>query len=478
MTNQGGLLYGPELPGDDRGQELLSKQPRIEAESSQFVSTESLRRRLDWFNRLRWGAAASILVCVMVAGKILDYELPLRLLFMTVGVLAVLNLLYVLRNRKQKPDNFRAEIRLVKLQMLGDLVVLTVILNLTGGIENPFLYLYVIHVFIASLLFKGREVWHITFLAIGLFTTEVLLEYAGVLPHVPLGRAVTGEKELAYLVAVLASFWTIMAVSTLMGQTFMRHNRAIKDELVERQKELIEADRAKIDFFRFVTHEVKSPVNTAQSAVETALELGREQMSAPVQDMLQRGVKRLEQATGIVKDLADLTRGGMMRAENLRSVNLVEHVRRAVETQLELAAQRGIRFETDLPDRPVTLMANESMLDKVVVNLISNAVRYNKDNGMVFVTVTREGRGRTSQAVLSVADQGIGISPEDQEKIFEEFYRSSEAQKVSNLGTGLGLSIVRKFVESMKGEISLTSQLGEGSCFRVSLPLNAEAEEK
>ena len=451
---------------------MLSKPPRIEPESSQFVSTESLRRRLDWFNHLRWAAIAGILGCVLAAGAWLGFQLPLRPLFFTVGLLVVLNLLYVVRNRRLPPRDIRAEIRLVKLQMLGDLLVLTVLLNLTGGVENPFLYLYVIHVIIASLLFKGHEVWQIAWLAIGLFTTMVLLEYAHLLPHHHLLSASDLTHELPFLLATLGSFWLVMLVSALMGQTIMRHNRAIKDELVERQKALIEADRSKVDFFRFVTHEVKSPISTAQSAVETALELGGSQMSESVEDMLQRGVRRLEQAVGMVNDLADLTRGGMLKPEHLKQVDLVEMVQRAVEGQSELAARRGVHFQLDLPEQPVMMTVNESMLDKILVNLVSNAVRYNKDDGLVTVKVQTQPGGRV---ILTVADQGIGIAPEDQERIFEEFYRSPEAQKVSNLGTGLGLSIVHKFVEGLAGTIGLVSKPGRGTTFTVNLPKNAEA---
>ncbi len=455
---------------------MLSKPPRIEPESSHFVSTASLRVRLDWFNRLRWGALAGIIGCALAAGAGLGFELPFKQLVLVVGVLGVLNLLYVLRNRRLPPVNFKSEIRLVKLQMLGDLLALTAVLNLTGGVENPFLYLYVIHVIIASLLFKGREVWQIAWLAIGLFTAMVLLEYAHILPHHHLLSASDLTHEQPFLAATLGSFWLVMLFSAYMGQSIMRHNRAIKDELVERQSALIEADRAKVDFFRFVTHEVKSPVSTAQSAVETALELGGGQMSPAVEDMLQRGVRRLEQAVGMVNDLADLTRGGMMKPENLRQVDLVALVNRVVDNQADLSARRGIHFKLELPSEPVLMMVNESMLDKVVMNLVSNAVRYNKDKGQVTVTLTRSSGPEGSQAQLAVADQGIGIAPDEQERIFEEFYRSPAAQKVSNLGTGLGLSIVRKFVNGMGGAIALDSKPGEGSRFSVTLPVVSEGE--
>jgi len=445
---------------------LLNEQPTIPRESSQFASTESLRIRLDWFNKLRWGAIVGILAGILAAGGLLDYPLPLRPLLVTVGILVVLNLLYVVRNRRVAPENIRGEIRLVKLQMLGDLVVLTALLNLTGGIENPFFYLYVIHVIIASLLFKGREIYQIAWLAIILFTVEVLCEYTGVLPHHHLLNASEMTHELPFILATLASFWLVLLFSAYMGASIMKHNRAIKDELVQRQAELVAADQAKTDFFRFVTHEVKSPVSTAQSAVETALELGGETMEPPVRDLLQRGVKRLEQATEMVKNLADLTRGDMPRPGNMRLVDLVELARYVAGSHRDLADRRGITIDLQLPDRPVELETNSSMLEKIAANLVSNAVRYSRDEGKVTITVAVQGDG----VRLEVADEGIGIDPEDRERIFEEFYRSRQAQQVTALGTGLGLSIVRKFVERLGGTIDLWSVPGKGSRFTVVLP--------
>ena len=445
---------------------MLNELNQIAQESSQFVSAESLRVRLDWFNKLRWWAVGGILAVILAGGVWLDYVVPLQPLLVTVGVLIVLNILYVVRNFRVAPGSIGDEIRLVKLQMLGDLVVLTVLLNLTGGIENPFFYLYVIHVIIASLLFKGREIYQIAGLAIVLFTVEVMCEYFALLPHHHLLSASEMTHELPFILATLASFWLVLLFSAYMGASIMKHNRSIKDELVERQAELVSADKAKTDFFRYVTHEVKSPVSTAQSAVETALELGGAQMTPAVEDMLQRGVRRLMQATEMVKNLADLTRGGMLKPEHLRVVDVSEMVRRVAENQMELAGRRGISIDLKLPHKPVIMTTNASMLDKIIANLVSNAVRYNKDDGKVNVLLADEGE----KVCLDVVDEGIGITLEDQTRIFEEFYRTEVAQDVTTLGTGLGLSIVQKFVDGLGGTIALQSAPGKGSRFTVVMP--------
>jgi len=390
---------------------------------------------------------------------------------MAAGVLLLLNLIYVLRSASTPPTDIAAEIRLMKIQMVGDLFVLTVLLNLSGGVENPLLFIYVIHVIIASLLFKGREIFQIAWLAIVLFTAMVAGEYFQLIPHHHLPMVHEATHELSFILLVLASFWLVILFSAYIGALIMRHNRAIKDELVARQKDLILVDQAKNDFFRFVTHEVKSPINTAQSAVETAQVLGGTDLSPKVDDMLARAVRRLDQATDIVKDLADLTRGGELKKENLAQENLNDIVDRVVDRLKVLATRRDIDLKVMLPEPPVIMMTNRGMAETIATNVVGNAVRYCREGGRVSVRLVDTGK----LVRLVVEDDGIGIEPQDYERIFEEFYRSAAAQEVSNLGTGLGLAIVKKYVTDLGGRVEVQSELGRGATFTVVLPRRSRA---
>ncbi|MBU8870197.1 MAG: HAMP domain-containing histidine kinase [Gemmatimonadales bacterium] len=453
----------------------MPKDPaRIAPESSQFVSAASLRVRLDWFNKLRWVAAAGALIAIFLAYVVASYSLPLTPLLTMVLVLVGLNTGYVLRNYWTPPQDISEEIKVVKLQMFGDLLVLTALISLTGGVENPLHFLYVIHVIIASLLFKGGEIFQIAWLAIILFTAEALGEYLGWLPHFHSPSVSEAAHELPYLLVTLASFWLVLLFSAYIGSRIMRHNRTIKDELVARQMELVVADKAKMDFFRFVTHEVKSPISTAQSAVETALELGGSRMNDSVEDMLSRAVGRLEQATGMVRDLADLTRGGVVKQEHLRTIDLSAVLARIVANHEDIASRRGQRIRLEIPEDGLELTTIRSMIEKVISNLISNAVRYNKDEGMVSVRLKDLGK----RVRLEVEDEGIGIAADDTERIFDEFYRSQEAIEMTNLGTGLGLPIVKKFVTDLEGFLSLQSTLGQGTKFTVTLPKHGIGRER
>jgi len=438
------------------------------------VSAASLRRRLDWFNKLRWGAALGVLLAVLVVGTAFDEPIEVRPLLLTAGVLLLMNLAYVLRSRATPPTSIKAEILLMKLQMVGDLVVLTILLNLSGGIENPLIFSYVIHVIIASLLFKGREIFQIAWLAIILFTAMVAGEHVGWLPHHHLPMMSEATHEISFIVLHLVSFWLVILFTAYIGALIMRHNRAIKDELVARQQDLIETDRAKTDFFRYVTHEVKSPISTAQSALETARMIGEGAVPAKMNDMLDRAGRRLEQATAMVKDLADLTRGGGLKQENLQDVNVNGLIQRVAERFEDEAALRGITIDLVLPADPVMMTTSPVRVEGIASNVVGNAVRYCRDGGEISVQLTDAG----GFVHLVVEDEGIGIAPEEHERIFEEFYRTEAAREATALGTGLGLAIVKKYVEDLGGRIELNSEPGAGATFTVILPRRSQARLK
>jgi len=419
---------------------LQNQNEPIDPGTSQFVSAASLRARLDWFNKLRWGAAVGVFAVVLIAGVGLKAPIEVRGLLLTGGVLLLLNTAYFLRSRRFKAVDIAIELRLVKVQMVGDLVTLTVLLNLSGG--------------------------QIAWLAIFLFTAEVFGEYFRLLPHHHLPTAGEVAHELSFILMTLGSFWLVILFCAYVGALIMKHNRAIKDELVVRQAVLLDEDRAKTDFFRFVTHEIKSPVNTAQSGVETALELGGEFMAPSVRDVLERSVSRLQQATKIVQDLADLTRGGFIKEENLSQVDLNDLVAATVDEQRDLAARSGIEINVLPSDPPILLTTIRNMIKTIVANLVNNAIRYNHRDGRVSVRLVDTGK----RVRLVVEDEGIGIDEKEQDLIFDEFYRSTAARDASNLGTGLGLPIVRKFVEELGGTIEVISRVGKGSTFTVTLP--------
>ena len=431
-----------------------------------FVTAASLRRRGEWFVRMRWGAVAGAAMVAGVAGWGWGVPLPGRALAATLALLLAANVLYARRHRREPPRDLARESAWLKVQMVVDLLALTALLHFSGGIENPLTLLYVVHVIIAGLLFRRRGLLRIALLA-GLLQTGLAVgEFAGWLPHYHVGAGGPAAHSAGYVALHLLVFWGVLAVCTAMTYSVMSQHREIGRELQAEHQRLLEADRAKMDFFRYVTHELKNPVITAQSALEAVLQIEGPRLPANVRDMLERARARLAQATDIVKDLADLTRGRLSARDERAPVDLVRVVEEVLAGQSDLIAARGLVVEKDLPAAPLVLETSATAVEKIVLNLVSNAVRYNRDGGRLAVALRDAG----DAVELTVADEGIGIPPAQQEKVFDEFYRTPEAKRVSALGTGLGLPIVKRFTEQLGGTITLRSTPGEGTTFRVRLP--------
>ena len=147
--------------------------------------------------------------------------------------------------------------------------------------------------------------------------------------------------------------------------------------------------------------------------------------------------------------------------------SLVRYARDLIESQ---AAKKGITVKLDLI--PLYVYGNPALLSELVMNLLDNAVKYNRENGQVEVALTKV----DDRIVLTVSDTGIGIPEDKQERIFERFYRAEESRNKATGGSGLGLSICKHIVENHKGTLQISSKEGEGATFIITLPAMSEKD--
>jgi len=141
-------------------------------------------------------------------------------------------------------------------------------------------------------------------------------------------------------------------------------------------------------------------------------------------------------------------------------------VRRACGPLQALALDKDLLLHVKLRAADTPILLDPEDIERMVINLVSNAIRYTPRGGEVRV----ETRDEDSCIHLSVSDTGIGIKPEDQQRIFDRFYRSVEAQRMDPAGTGLGLVIVKRIVDLHQGELTLKSEVGKGTTFEILLP--------
>jgi two-component system phosphate regulon sensor histidine kinase PhoR len=230
--------------------------------------------------------------------------------------------------------------------------------------------------------------------------------------------------------------------------------------------ELRRLERVRQDFVANVSHELKTPLTSIRGYVETLLDgaLHDERNNARFLEKIDANVQRLH---ALVIDLLSLARietqeGGLALAQVDWRRLLQASVRRA-ET---LSRRRGVHVRVELDGDNFAVLGDEESLTQVVDNLLDNALKYTPEGG----TVSARLEAQEDTVTLSVRDTGIGIPHEDQERIFERFYRVDRARSREVGGTGLGLSIVKHLVQAMQGEIALESEPGDGSCFTVRIP--------
>ncbi len=239
-------------------------------------------------------------------------------------------------------------------------------------------------------------------------------------------------------------------------------------------KALGQLDQMKSRFVRTVTHELRSPVSVVRSLLHTLLAGYVGDLSAQQREMLQRIQHRADFLQTLIDDLLDLAAGKMdVRAQQvLEPVSLDEAVRRVVERFQVPAQEKRLTLEwhCECPEGPVKIAATNEGIDRILNNLVSNAIKYTPSGGRVTVRMFV----REQRATLEISDTGIGIPEDALPHLFEEFYRAPNAKAQVKEGTGLGLAITKDLVTRFGGHISVQSQVGHGTTFTVIFPLLVE----
>jgi PAS domain S-box-containing protein len=231
--------------------------------------------------------------------------------------------------------------------------------------------------------------------------------------------------------------------------------------------ELKRLEYVKSQFVSMVAHELKTPVAAVLGFLRIILDKNINTTPEQKYDYLSRSEKRLQALIEMVNDLLDISRMEMKtKQREIKDIDIVDVVKSNLDF-LELELQkRNIKVIFSAEENLPMVKADAGEINRIFTNIISNAMKYNKDNGSITATVKKSG----NYIVCSIKDTGIGMRPQDKEKLFQEFYRIKNDKTRNIPGTGLGLSIVKRIVESYAGKIEVNSEYGVGSEFIVYLP--------
>ncbi len=251
--------------------------------------------------------------------------------------------------------------------------------------------------------------------------------------------------------------------ATLNARTFEREHALVT--------ELQALDSYKSQLIATVSHELKSPLTTVAGHLEM-LQTGDVDISEQARGSLTAIDRASRRMSRVIEDLLLLRRVGEARQPfRPRVVDLSGLVADAVAMTAVSAQTKGLQLSVS-GHGPALVLGEADDLDKVVLNLVSNAVKYTRRGGRIHLETQFLG----DRVRLRVSDEGIGISEEDRAQLFTEFFRSTNPEAVEQPGTGLGLVIVKRIVERHGGVIEVESQLGRGSVFSVLLPAAVDAD--
>ncbi len=440
------------------------------------LGSELLLHNARWFTRIRWTVAA-VFVLAATAGYLISDTLakvglrvPSIWLGSLAGVLLLANVAFVIMMRGSRELSQKAIQANLWMQIIVDLIVVTLVVHAMGSTNTFVAFAYLFHVALACIFFPPRNSLLVVVLAAVLYLIVVILEELGglyssgiLLPdsYAGVSRASAFRSLLFAGSAVLV--WVIVwyFVSTL--STAVRKRDA---QLHETNQQLLLANREKNQQMLLTTHDLKAPFAGIESHIQVLRIQFWDELGEPVREV----IERIERRAQVLRDrinaillLGDLRSQHVDQVQFVR-VDLAVAVEEALQDLEEKAQERSVNVEADVPS--VGVRGDKQQYQILLANLLANAINYSQEGG----TVEIRARSDSAAVRLSIADHGIGIASDSLPHIFDEFYRTNEAARFNRMSTGLGLAIVKEIARYCALGVTVTSEKGQGTTFEVAFP--------
>ncbi|MCE5252199.1 HAMP domain-containing histidine kinase [bacterium] len=431
--------------------------------------------RPKWFLAMRFIAITGVSIALIASRTVFHIKtFDFRALWVLTALLLVCNILYVLYYRYariegsgDKQTMSKRLVRFITVQINIDLVLLTLMLHFSGGATNPFVFYYFFHTILSTILLSKPAAYTEASLAAVMFSAMTLFEGEGILKHYALFQAKYHTTPL-FIISMISAVPSALYITVYLASSIMERLRLHRIELEVTLDEVRRLEMEKSRFLDVVAHDLKSPIASIESLVTSLLSVQGDKIEPSVKQTLERIPKRTKDLISFIQELLEFSRISNLKQITMqfKTLNFLPIVTATVEIYMSQALDKNIRISVQAdPDIPPVLGSREH-LEHMVSNLVSNAIRYTRENGSVTIKIT----AKNGDVFLTVADTGIGIPEDALPKIFTDFFRASNAKKFSTSGTGLGMSITKAIVEKHGGTISVQSQEGEGTAFTVRLP--------
>jgi signal transduction histidine kinase len=442
--------------------------------------------RLRWFIGLRWVFGAGLIGIGTFLRYVPINEIRGPLIAIVGVAILAYNCVFQLVERwliERYPKVHAERARLAAtVQIVLDLMAITLVLHASGGVENPFFIFYIFHMIIATLLLPAIEAFILAIVAIVLFSGLAIGEMNGFWPHARLYSTGCHYDDPELVWSTLAGFSSTLVIAVYLGTSIAKQLRSREGEVLRLRSELAdraqllektnealrELDQTKTRHYRKISHELKSPLAAQKTLLSASLVELRNIATGEMLGRIQRAMARSDDLLALVNDLMLLSQTrDVTRRPTVECIKPKEHLGPLINDLALRAKEKGHKWRFEAEDALPEICLEPKALPMLAENLISNAIKYTPPGGSVTLAL----RCEAGHLVMQVRDTGIGISEVDLTRIGQEFFRTKQAKDSHEGGTGLGMTIVRSLVETAGGKIDIQSKLGEGTCVTVRLPI-------
>jgi len=429
-----------------------------------------LIKRAYWLIKLRWMAIAGVCLATFFAHNIMGVlveDVPLYCVAAALVLENIISLLLLKRIIRASFNNAPIK-KIINFQITADLVALTILLHYSGGIENPIIIYFVFHMIIASILLSVRESYLQATLAVFLISLLAVLEYKGIIPHHCLEGFVTCNmpQGIFYVLGHVFILATTLYLVVYMTSSISIQLRNQEEAYRQANIQLQQKDRIKDEYVLQLTHDIKGHLAAIQSCLSVLANGIAGPLSEQQADFVSRTHDRTKKLTKFVKALLRLTEMRLSDKFEMDFFSLKDTVSSDIESVKIKAEDKNITLSSSIEPTVDKVFGNQFSIEEAITNLLLNSIKYTPTNGTVQVQVKDNGE----TVLVEISDTGIGIPANEIDKVFDEFFRASNARRVERDGTGLGLSIAKQTIQRHGGHIWVESQEGKWTKISFTLP--------
>lgn len=440
---------------------------------------QSIRRRNLWFIKLRYATVVILALFLITYRVILSIELSSTqvnvLIFITSFILLYNVSLHYFRRFLKHDSNAFNPLHLSIIQMILDLSMLLILIYYSGGVESPLIFFLIFHMIVGSLILPGIIIYSFALAVLISFWGITVGEYLGILEHYHIEGFIPFHlhKDFNYVLSVNIVFAMVIIITVVLANNIARQLYQKEQQLYSYIEKLNQAEKEKTKYILGLVHEIKSPLTALHSYLDLVLQKFLGPLDETVEDKLRRAKRRSDEALELINIVLKVSQMKLMGKISEEEFDMLELLKSVIRKYDQFASSKSVQIHL-IDERKIhcSLKGDQFLILIAFSNLLGNAIKYNYENGKVEIKLYN----KEKTCFVEFCDNGPGIPKDEQEKIFEDFFRASNIRKMVTDGAGLGLSFVKEIIEKHNGTITLQSpsrlqETGKpGACFIVSLP--------